>query len=136
MADNVSPETRSKTMRAVKSGDTKPELQVRSALFARGYRYRVHVKDLPGKPDLVFTRKRLAVFVHGCFWHGHGCSRSRMPATNVAYWSRKLQRNRGRDDANRHTLEDAGWSVYVVWECDLEADVRGLITALGPCRSG
>lgn len=115
------PETRSRIMRAVKGENTTPELIVRRMIFAMGYRFRLHRKDLPGKPDLVFPSKRKAIFVHGCFWHGHGCVRgARMPKTNADYWQKKIARNRVRDVANVKALKSQGWQVATVWECELK----------------
>lgn len=94
-------------------------MALRRALHALGYRYRLHVAALPGKPDIVFPSRRKAVFVHGCFWHGHDCPRgARMPKTNVAYWSAKLERNRNRDTLNKSRLTEQGWRSLVVWECE------------------
>lgn len=112
---------RSAVMRRVKSKDTKPELAVRRLLHAAGYRYRLHRKDLPGKPDLVFPGRRKAVFVHGCFWHGHDCRRgARQPKTNAEYWRAKIARNIDRDARTRAALGAAGWRSLVVWECELK----------------
>jgi len=112
---------RSKTMRAVKGKDTKPELFVRRLLHRNGYRYRLHRSDLPGKPDLVFPGRRKVIFVHGCFWHGHHCKRGdREPKTNVSYWRPKIARNRERDERNKARLQDMGWNVLVVWECEVK----------------
>lgn len=113
-------EMRSRVMRAVKSVNTGPEMTVRRQLHALGYRYRLHRKDLPGKPDLVFPGRRKAIFVHGCFWHVHGCRRSRLPKTRQDYWIPKLARNRERDTENRFALEELGWTVLTVWECELK----------------
>ncbi|MDZ4760132.1 MAG: very short patch repair endonuclease [Alphaproteobacteria bacterium] len=119
MADTLTPLQRSAAMRAVKSRNTSPELRVRRAAHALGLRYRLHGKDLPGKPDLVFAARRLAVFVHGCFWHGHTCVRgARMPATNAAYWSAKIARNVARDAAATLALSGAGWRPVIIWECE------------------
>ena len=113
-------ETRSRTMRAVKSKDTKPEWTVRRVLHAAGYRYRLHGKALPGKPDLVFAGRRKVIFVHGCFWHGHDCARgARQPKANAEYWSAKISRNRERDRAHLAALRADGWQVRVVWECEI-----------------
>lgn len=116
--DVLTQEQRRKTMRAVKSADTKPELLVRKLLFAAGFRYRLHRKDLPGKPDIVLSRYRTVVFVHGCFWHQHpGCKHAARPSTRQEYWQSKLDRNMARDAAQIHELESLGWHVIVVWEC-------------------
>lgn len=117
-----SPEVRRRTMQAVKSKDTAPELLVRSLAHRMGYRFRLHRKDLPGKPDLVFPGRRKAIFVHGCFWHGHDCARgARQPKTNRAYWTKKIERNLERDRAARTSLTRSGWKVAVFWECELKS---------------
>jgi DNA mismatch endonuclease (patch repair protein) len=108
-------------MRAVKGADTEPEMIVRRMVHAMGYRYRLHRRDLPGKPDLVFAGLKKVIFVHGCFWHGHDCARgARMPKTNARYWIAKIGRNRERDAANISELNKAGWRTAVVWECELK----------------
>ena len=107
-------------MRAVKSQDTKPELKLRKALHALGFRYRLNVKTLPGKPDLVFPKHRAVIFVHGCFWHGHDCKRgARVPKTNTDYWLAKITRNKERDLTNTAALKKLGWRVITLWECEL-----------------
>ena len=107
-------------MRAIKSKDTMPELMVRRMAHSMGYRFRLHRKDLPGKPDLVFPRLRRAIFVNGCFWHCHDCGRgARMPEQNRAYWKKKLERNKERDEAALSALTALGWKVSVFWECEL-----------------
>lgn len=112
---------RSDIMRRVRSANTGPELALRQALHRRGFRFRICVAGLPGRPDLVFPRRRAIVFVHGCFWHGHDCPRgARAPRANAAYWASKICRNAARDDANRAALEALGWRVRVSWECDLK----------------
>lgn len=109
-------------MRAVKSRHTEPEMTVRRLLYSMGFRYRLHRKDLPGHPDIVFPAKRKVVFVHGCFWHGHTCARgARKPKTNQEYWERKVGRNRKRDEQQREALIAAGWQVLPVWECETRA---------------
>ena|ERR1700733_1101894 len=114
-------DTRSRIMRAVKSSDTKPELTVRHLAHRMGYRFRLHRKDLPGKPDLVFPGRHRVIFVHGCFWHGHNCARgARIPKTNRDYWLKKIKRNRERDAAARSALKSSGWKVAVFWECQLK----------------
>lgn len=119
--DIVSREKRSAIMRAVKQKDTKPEMRLRKALHARGYRYRLHDKRLPGTPDLVFPSRRAAIFVHGCFWHGHDCRAGRAPSSNTDYWAPKIAANRERDARKTAALEAEGWRVLVVWECALKA---------------
>ena len=113
------PEQRSRTMRAVRSRDTGPEMAVRRFLHAAGLRYRLHDRRLPGKPDLVFPSRRIALFVHGCFWHQHpGCAASGRPQSRLDYWTRKLDGNVTRDQRHRAELEAAGWEVLVIWECE------------------
>lgn len=117
-------------MALVPSTGSKPEMRVRRALHAAGFRYRLHRADLPGKPDLVFPQFRLAVFVHGCFWHWHGCKRSRMPAANREYWERKIGRNVERDQQQLSELSVLGWEVVVIWECELAPGIEALIARL------
>lgn len=117
--DPLTPERRSWVMGRVKGRDTKPELVVRRLLWSLGYRYRLHVKDLPGRPDLVFRRHRVAVFVHGCFWHRHSCARGRStPKNRAEFWRRKFASNQLRDNQSRRALATLGWKVVVVWECE------------------
>lgn len=112
---------RSRTMRAVKSKDTAPELRVRRLLHGMGYRYRLHRKDLPGHPDLVFAGRKAVIFIHGCFWHGHDCRRgARMPKTNADYWTVKIGRNRERDARALNALAEQGWRALTLWECELK----------------
>jgi DNA mismatch endonuclease (patch repair protein) len=116
---------RSQTMRAVKSRDTGPEMAVRRLAHSMGYRYRLQGAWLPGKPDLMFTKRRAVIFVHGCFWHGHDCKRgARAPKTNAAYWASKIARNRARDAEHIASLKTAGWRALVVWECELKNDLK------------
>ncbi|HEX2817352.1 MAG TPA: DNA mismatch endonuclease Vsr [Phenylobacterium sp.] len=130
MTDVFSHEKRSAVMRRVKGKDTTPELAVRKALTRLGARYRLHRKDLPGKPDIVLPGRRLALFVHGCFWHGHDCARgARVPKQNRDYWVGKVGRNRARDVASREALTALGWRVETVWECDLK-DAAALTSRL------
>lgn len=120
--DVFTPEQRSAVMRRVKGRDTTPEWIVRRILRAAGIGYRLDGAGLPGRPDLVMKGRRAAVFVHGCFWHGHDCPRgARQPKANAAYWSAKIQRNRARDAAARAALEATGWRVVTVWECQMKA---------------
>lgn len=122
MTDVFSAEKRSAVMRAVRGKDTSPELVVRSELHRRGFRFRLHRKDLPGCPDLVFASRRKVVFVHGCFWHRHSCPDGRStPATRTDFWQAKFDRNQRRDRMVRVSLRKAGWQVLVVWECQLRA---------------
>jgi DNA mismatch endonuclease (patch repair protein) len=117
--DTLTPERRSANMRAIKSKGMKPELVVRKLAHTLGYRYRLHRKDLPGKPDLAFISKRKAIFVHGCFWHQHAdCREGRPPRSNEKYWLPKLQRNVQRDADSVAQLEDSGWEVLTIWECE------------------
>jgi DNA mismatch endonuclease (patch repair protein) len=119
MADVFSPQKRSAVMRAVKGRDTTPELAVRRAAHALGLRFRLHRRDLPGSPDLVFVSRRTALFVHGCFWHGHTCKRgARMPASNAAYWRAKIARNVARDASVTKQLRSMDWRRAVIWECE------------------
>ena len=112
-------------MQAVKSENTGPELAVRCLAHRMGYRFRLHRKDLPGKPDLVFPRLHKAVFVHGCFWHGHDCARgARVPVQNRTYWTKKIERNKVRDDDVQEALTAAGWKVVVLWECEIRDQGR------------
>ncbi len=133
-----SKELRRRTMQAVKSQDTAPEMAVRRLVFAQGFRYRLHAKDLPGKPDLVFPRLNKVVFVHGCFWHGHGCARgARVPVHNREYWVNKIARNASRDKSARIALQTLGWTCLVIWECELkkpERLKRKLLAFLGAHR--
>ncbi len=119
--DVFAPEKRSEIMRAVRGAGTKPEIALRKALFAKGFRYRLNAKDLPGKPDIVLPKYRAVIFVHGCFWHGHDCPRGRRaPKTNAAYWREKIMRNKERDRIAIAALQRHGWSVKISWECDLK----------------
>ncbi|HEX5423838.1 MAG TPA: very short patch repair endonuclease [Candidatus Acidoferrales bacterium] len=115
-----SPEVRRRTMQAVKSKNTAPELLVRRLAHKMGFRFRLHCKDLPGKPDIVFPNRHKAIFVHGCFWHGHTCARgARVPKANREYWKGKVSRNQERDLKHLKDLSAAGWKSLVIWECEL-----------------
>lgn len=122
--DTHTPEQRSENMRRIKAVDTAPELAVRRLLHRKGYRYGLHSAELPGKPDVLLRRYKLAVFVHGCFWHGHFCKDGRRPKSNTAYWNRKLERNRERDGRRRSELRKLGWQTMVVWECEIDDEKR------------
>lgn len=118
--DSLTPERRSALMKRVKRLDTKPELTLRKALHKLGLRYVIGDKHLPGTPDLAFPKHKTAVFVHGCFWHGHDCRQGRAPTTNVGYWAPKIEANRARDARKGQALRDLGWRVFIVWECELK----------------
>lgn len=138
MVDRITPEVRSSVMRRIRGTDTKPERLVRSLLHRLGYRFRLHGAKLPGRPDIVFARRRKVVFVHGCFWHAHeGCPRAYRPKSRIEFWDAKLSRNRERDAAVAAALEAAGWELHVVWECETartETLALALIEFLGPAR--
>jgi len=130
-ADPFTPQQRSAVMRAVPGKNSSAELKVRQALTRLGARYRLHRRDLPGSPDIVLPGRRLAIFVHGCFWHGHDCRRgARLPKANAAYWTAKIARNQARDRAAQAALIEAGWRVDLVWECELR-DAAALARRLG-----
>jgi DNA mismatch endonuclease, patch repair protein len=119
MADNLTVEQRKKNMSAIKSRHTKPEIIVRSMLHRLGFRFRLHNKKLPGKPDIILPKYKTVIFVHGCFWHQHkGCKRSTIPKSNTNYWIPKLTGNVKRDVQHKSDLKNAGWNVAVVWECE------------------
>ncbi len=124
-------------MSRIRGRDTKPELELRHLLTSLGYRYRLHSRQLPGRPDVTFTRRRAAVFLHGCFWHSHTCKAGRIPSTRSDFWSAKLAGNKERDERQIRELEERGWRVLVIWECELkdkEELRRRLIAFLGPPR--
>lgn len=122
--DVLTPEQRRRNMRGVTSKNTKLELMLRSALHAVGLRFRVHGRNLPGTPDIVFPRQRLAVFVHGCFWHGHACRRARLPDTRRDFWQAKIAANMARDERTLAELDREGWRTLVIWECALRGRTR------------
>lgn len=122
MADVHTREQRSLNMSRIKNRDTKPEVRLRSLLHKAGYRFRLHTPDLPGRPDIVLPKHRTVIFVNGCFWHRHeGCRFTTMPATRTEFWQEKFEGTIYRDARNRGLLEEAGWKVVTVWECDLKA---------------
>ena len=136
--DHVSSERRSEIMRSVRNENTGAELAVRRVLFRLGYRYRLHRRDLPGSPDIVFLSRRKTIFVHGCFWHGHECSRGNLPSSNVDFWQAKIQRNRERDSRSEKQLRKDGWEVLTVWECEMKNDaalVKRVCRFLGKDRN-
>lgn len=120
MVDLRSAEQRRKIMQSVGTVHTGPEMVVRRAVFALGYRYRLHRRDLPGKPDIVFSKKRKVILVHGCFWHGHGCPKGRLPKSRLDYWGPKIERNRQRDREIEGALLLLGWDVLTLWQCELK----------------
>lgn len=125
LVDFVSKEKRSRIMRGSRSRDTQPEILVRRALHRLGYRFRIHRKDLPGKPDIVLPKHGLVIFVHGCFWHQHkGCKDGRIPQSNKDFWAEKFAKNLARDDRDRGVLRELGWRVEVIWECESRSPER------------
>ncbi len=124
MADVFDKQKRSQIMASITAKDTQPELLLRKALHARGYRYRLHDKKLPGKPDMVFRKFNAIILVNGCFWHGHDCALFRMPATNREFWQEKIRNNRNRDRNVHRLLVESGWRVLTVWECSLKGRQR------------
>lgn len=139
--DTLTATERSANMAKIRSGDTKPEMVVRRLLHRAGYRYRLHRRDLPGKPDLVFGPRRKVIFIHGCFWHQHeapNCLDGRKPKSNTGYWHEKLERNVKRDQKHLERLTREGWDALVIWECqikDAEVLLRNIRTFLGPPAS-
>lgn len=134
MPDVVDAATRSRMMAGIKGKDTKPEMLLRRGLHARGLRYRLHDRRLPGRPDMVFPARRAVLFAHGCFWHGHDCLLFRLPSTRTEFWSAKIDRNREVDARSTAALAGAGWRVGVVWECALRGRGRlPLDTVLDIC---
>jgi DNA mismatch endonuclease (patch repair protein) len=129
--DDLTPEQRKRCMSAIRGKDTKPELAVRRLVHSLGYRYRLHVRSLPGKPDLVFASRRKIIFVHGCFWHLHsrGCG-ARLPKSRLEYWKPKLEGNRKRDSQHLKALRAAGWDVLTIWECQAKSEwLFGVVNA-------
>lgn len=133
MVDIVDSATRSRMMSGIRGRDTKPEKLIRSLLHAKGFRFRVNRKDLPGRPDIVFPGRKAVIFVHGCFWHGHDCPLFRLPGTRTEFWATKIGKNRENDTRVTQALLDAGWRVGIIWECALRGrgrDIPGAVEAL------
>lgn len=120
MTDIISKENRSKLMSKIKSKNTSIEIKVRRWLFSNGFRYRINVRELPGKPDIVLKKYKCAIFVHGCFWHGHDCPDGHLPKSNIEFWKNKIDTNKVQDFKNMTELEKSGWHLIVIWECDLK----------------
>lgn len=131
MVDVVAPEVRSRMMASIRGRDTRPEIVVRRHLHALGFRYRLHQKDMPGTPDIVLPKYRAAIFVHGCFWHGHpGCRFATVPATRTQFWKSKISANQMRDSAAAFMLLESGWRVATVWECALRVKPKKVLQDL------
>lgn len=135
MVDTRTPEQRRQIMQSVGQRNTGPEVTVRRALHRLGYRFRLHRKSLPGRPDIVFPSRRKVVFIHGCFWHGHNCAKGRLPKSRLEYWIPKIETNKVRDERNVNELRKAGWESLVVWQCELariDETVGTISRFLGP----
>jgi len=130
MVDSIEAQARSRIMAAIRSKNTKPEQLLRKALFARGYRYRIHVNKLAGSPDIALSKWGAVIFVHGCFWHAHGCGHVRLPKSNRAFWKRKLTRNIERDQTAKAELIKQGWRVLIVWDCAFKGKTPQQVNAL------
>ena len=131
MSDRISKEHRSWNMSRIKNKDTGIEVAVRKRLFSYGYRYRKNDSRLPGKPDIVLPKYKTVIFIHGCFWHLHyNCDNARLPKTNVDFWKTKLNHNVENDNKNQKLLEEMGWRVITVWECEIEADLENAINKI------
>ena len=132
MPDSVSKERRSEIMSHIASKDTSIELVVRKKLHALGFRYRVNYSEILGKPDIVFIKKKIAIFLHGCYWHGHetGCRYSHTSKSNIEYWGEKIQNNKKRDEKNIEFLKKSGWHVLVIWECQVKEDFENTISII------
>lgn len=127
MVDKIDSATRSRNMAAIKSRNTTPELLIRSGLHKRGFRFRLHVKDLPGKPDIVLPKYNAVIFINGCFWHGHpNCRLYKLPGTRTEYWQKKITRNQANDARSRALLLESNWRVCIIWECKIRASKKDL----------
>jgi DNA mismatch endonuclease (patch repair protein) len=121
MADVFTKKKRSDVMSKIRAKNTKPELLVRKFLFSKGLRYRLHQSSLPGKPDIILKKYHAVIFVNGCFWHGHSnCNKSTLPTSNAAFWRKKIQSNMERDKNTKHSLKKLGWTIFIIWECDIK----------------
>lgn len=137
MVDSLTTAERSERMSRIRSRDTKPEVWVRKALHASGFRFRLYRRDLPGRPDIVLPKYNAVVFVQGCFWHAHQCQRGRIPGTRSEFWKSKFEANKQRDARNARALRASGWRVYTIWECELTTALkreRALTTLIGKLR--
>lgn len=124
MTDVVDKKARSRMMSGIRGKNTKPELVIRKALFKRGLRYKLHDRKLPGKPDLVFPKFNAVIFIHGCFWHGHGCHLFKWPSTRPDFWRKKIKRNQKVDETNYRKLKEEGWYILTIWECAIKGRTR------------
>lgn len=124
MADVVDKATRSRMMSGIRAKNTAPELYVRQRLHAKGFRFRLHAKDIPGKPDIVLPKHNALIQVHGCFWHGHGCKQCKTPATNTEFWQEKISSNQQRDNQNLCKQKENGWRTLVIWECAIRLSIQ------------
>jgi len=120
MADHLTPEKRSWNMSRIKAKNTSPEMVVRKFLYNKGFRYRLHNKLVPGKPDISNKSKKIAIFANGCYWHRHGCKKTAMPKSNIEFWEKKFKDNIKRDKKNYKLLESLNWSVFIIWECEID----------------
>ena len=119
MSDIFSSQKRSDIMSKISGKNTKPEILVRKFLFSKGFRYRINVKTLPGKPDIVLPKYKTIIFVNGCFWHGHNCKKGKLPSSNTDFWKEKISNNKSRDDKNSDLLVKLGWKVIIIWQCEI-----------------
>lgn len=119
MSDIFSSQKRSDIMSKISGKNTKPEILVRKFLFSKGFRYRINVKTLPGKPDIVLPKYNKIIFINGCFWHGHNCKKGKLPSSNIDFWKEKISNNKSRDDKNSDLLVKLGWKVIIIWQCEI-----------------
>ena len=119
MSDIISSQKRSDIMSKISGKNTKPEILVRKFLFSKGFRYRINVKTLPGKPDIVLPKYKTVIFINGCFWHGHNCKKGKLPSSNIDFWKEKISNNKLRDDKNSDLLIKLGWKVIIIWQCEV-----------------